>query len=55
MILAFDTSGPIGSVAVAHEGDVLARGLLRVQTGHASGLVPMIDQVLQEEIGRAHV
>ncbi|MGB1658816.1 MAG: tRNA (adenosine(37)-N6)-threonylcarbamoyltransferase complex dimerization subunit type 1 TsaB [Longimicrobiales bacterium] len=48
MILAFDTSGPIGSVAVAHEGDVLARGLLRVQTGHASGLVPMIDQVLQE-------
>lgn len=48
MILAFDTSGPIGSVAVAYEGDVLARGVLRVQTGHASGLVPMIDEVLRE-------
>lgn len=48
MILAFDTSGPIGSVAVAHDGDVRARGVLRVQTGHASGLVPMIDQVLSE-------
>jgi tRNA threonylcarbamoyladenosine biosynthesis protein TsaB len=48
VILAFDTSGPIGSVAVAHDGDVLARGILRVQTGHASGLVPMIEQVLEE-------
>ena len=48
MILAFDTSGPRGSVAVAHEGDVLARGMLVHQTGHASGLIPMIEDVLED-------
>ena len=48
MILAFDTSGPIGSVAVAHEGDVLARGFLTQQAGHASSLVPMIEEVLDK-------
>ena len=53
MILAFDTSGPTGSVAVAYQGDVLARGVLLVQAGHASGLIPMIDQVLEDaDIGR---
>jgi len=48
MILAFDTSGPIGSVAVAHEGDVLARVVLKQQTGHASGLLPRIEEVLED-------
>jgi tRNA threonylcarbamoyladenosine biosynthesis protein TsaB len=48
VILAFDTSGPIGSVAVSHEGEVLARGILNRQAGHASGLVPMIDEVLED-------
>lgn len=48
MILAFDTSCPVGSVAVAHGGDVLARGVLLQQAGHASGLVPMIEEVLEE-------
>lgn len=53
MILAFDTSGPVGSVAVAYQGDVLARGVLRVQAGHAAGLIPMINEVLEDaDVGR---
>ncbi|MDG2283140.1 MAG: hypothetical protein P8L45_08450, partial [Longimicrobiales bacterium] len=48
MILALDTSGPVGSVAVAHEGDVLARGVLMQQAGHASELVPTIAAVLDD-------
>lgn len=48
MILAFDTSGPIGSVVVAGEGEVLARVRMTRQASHASMLVPSIDAVLQE-------
>lgn len=48
MILAFDTSGPIGSVAVAAHGDVLARAVMTRQTSHASALIPTIDAVLRE-------
>lgn len=48
MILAFDTSGPIGSVAVAAEGHVLARALMTRQSGHASALIPTIDAVLKD-------
>jgi tRNA threonylcarbamoyladenosine biosynthesis protein TsaB len=46
--LAFDTSGPIGSVALAREGDVLARGIMTVQTAHAATLIPTIEDVLDE-------
>lgn len=48
MILAFDTSGPIGSVAVAAHDEVLARALMTRQASHASALVPTIDAVLEE-------
>ena len=48
LILAFDTSGPIGSVAVASGAVVLAREVLGRQGAHASGLVPAIDDVLDE-------
>jgi len=48
LLLAFDTSGPLGSVAVASGGDVLARGVMTRQAGHASGLVPMIDETLDD-------
>lgn len=48
MILAFDTSGPVGSVAVAAESDVLARAVMTRQGSHASALIPTIDAVLQD-------
>ncbi len=48
MILAFDTSGPVGSVAVAAGADVLARGVMTRQAGHAALLVPTIDDVLDD-------
>lgn len=48
MLLAFDTSGPIGSVAVAHRHEVLARIRLTRQAGHASALVPAIQATLEE-------
>lgn len=48
MVVGFDTSGPVGSVAVAVDGDVLARGLLARRGAHAAGLVPMIDEVLED-------
>lgn len=46
--LAFDTSGPIGSVAVAHGPDVLARTRLERQGRHAADLMPAIAEVLEE-------
>ena len=48
MILAFDTSGSVGSVAIAHEGRVLAREDMSQQAGHASDLLPTITAVLDE-------
>ena len=48
MILAFDTSGSIGSVAIAQKGQVLARADLFQQVGHASCLLPTIATVLNE-------
>ena len=48
MILAFDTSGSVGSVAIAHEGRVLAREDMSEQAGHASDLLPTITAVLDE-------
>jgi tRNA threonylcarbamoyladenosine biosynthesis protein TsaB len=48
MVLAFDTSGPVGSVAVALGAEVLARDVMTRQAGHASRLVPTIDDVLEE-------
>ena len=48
MILAFDTSGSVGSVAIATEGHVLARAEMSEQAGHASDLLPTITAVLAE-------
>ena len=47
-LLAFDTSGPVGSVAVALGSDVLARGLMTRRAEHAALLIPTIDDVLDE-------
>lgn len=48
MYLSLDTSGPVGSVVVSLGGDVLARGVMTRRAEHASGLLPLIDRVLDE-------
>lgn len=47
-LLAFDTSTPVGSVAVGREGEVLARALLLRAGEHAARLLPAIAEVLDE-------
>lgn len=44
--LALDTSGPVGFVAVARGGEVLARKRLEKRGRHASVLVPSVHEVL---------
>jgi tRNA threonylcarbamoyladenosine biosynthesis protein TsaB len=48
LLLAFDTSTPVGSVAVARGGEILARGLLLRRGEHASQLLPRIADLLAE-------
>ena len=48
VLLAFDTSSAVGSVAVGREGVVLAHSELEEQRKHASALVPAIRAVLLE-------
>ena len=48
VLLAFDTSSAVGSVAVGQEGVVLAHAELEEQRKHASALVPAIRKVLLE-------
>ncbi len=53
LLLAFDTSGPVGSVVAATGREVRARVVLARQAAHASGLLPAIDEVLEEAgVGR---
>lgn len=47
-LLAFDTSGPVGSVALAVEGRVIAVNLLAERTEHAARLLPAIHATLEE-------
>jgi len=46
--VAFDTAGDVGSVAVSHGADVLARSVLPDRGRHAGGLVPAIADTLEE-------
>ena len=48
VILAFDTSSAVGSVAVGRGGIVLAQQELEQQRKHASALIPAISTVLSE-------
>ena len=48
LLLAFDTSTPLGAVALGAGMDVLARRALRKQRAHSSDLVPAIHEVLAE-------
>jgi tRNA threonylcarbamoyladenosine biosynthesis protein TsaB len=53
LLLAFDTSTPVGSVAVARGGEILTRGLLLRRGEHASQLLPRIaDLLLDVGVGR---
>lgn len=55
-VLAFDTSGPIGSAAVGRGRRTLAHAVITRRAEHASGIVPLIDQVLEEaEVARGDV
>lgn len=45
--LAFDTSGPVGSVALARGGETLGSRFLLRQSRHASALVPAISSLLE--------
>jgi tRNA threonylcarbamoyl adenosine modification protein YeaZ len=47
VILALDTSGPFGSVAVGRAGTVLARVTLAERREHAARLVPAVDEALE--------
>ncbi len=47
-LLAFDTSTPMGSVALGAGTDVLARTELRRQGAHSSDLIPKIHETLEE-------
>jgi tRNA threonylcarbamoyladenosine biosynthesis protein TsaB len=47
-LLALDTSGPHGSVAVGHGSEVIARSTVAEPREHASRLVPTIEGVLRE-------
>ena len=48
VLLALDTSCPIGSVAVGRGGELLGRALLEQRTEHAARVIPAIEQVLEE-------
>ena len=48
LLLAVDTATHLGTVAVAAEGEVLARAELGPQGTHAALLVPAIDEVLED-------
>lgn len=47
-LVALETSGPVGSVALAVEGRVVARRFLDEARRHASRIVPALDEVLRE-------
>lgn len=47
-VVAIETSGWLGSVAVAVGGSVVARRFLTERAGHASGLMPAVREVLGE-------
>lgn len=48
LLLAFDTSGAIGSVGVARGGELLVEKSLESRREHAAALVPAIEAVLAE-------
>ncbi len=47
LYLALDTSGPMGTVAVARGSEILAKATLERQGAHASLLVPAVSEALE--------
>lgn len=47
-VVAIETSGRLGSVAIAVGGSVASRRFLTERAGHASGLVPAVQEALAE-------
>lgn len=48
LLLALDTSGSLGSIAIGQGGQVRACVTLTRDAGHASGLIPAIDEALAQ-------
>lgn len=46
VLLALETSGAVGSVAVSRDGEVVARAFLQGRRTHASGIVPAVEGAL---------
>ena len=46
VLVALDTSGPVGSVAVARAGTVVSRTFLTSERGHAAAVVPALERSL---------
>lgn len=46
VMLALDTSTPVGSVAVGRDGEVLAESRLQVRATHSEAVLPEIDRLL---------
>jgi len=56
MMLAFDTSGRVGSAAVDGIGGSVVHGVITKRAEHASGLVPLIEEVLSRaDVERADI
>ncbi len=49
LTLAFDTSGPVGSVSLAREGTPVGSRFLLHQSRHASALIPAISSLLEAQ------
>ena len=55
-VLAFDTSGPFCSVALFHDGRVVAEAFAEMARGQAEALMPMISDLMTEAgTGRRHL
>lgn len=53
VLLALETSGPVGSVAVSSGSEVLGRVFLGDRGGHAAALIPAVeDALVQAELAR---
>ena len=56
VLVAVETSGPVGSVAVARGGRVLGRAFLEEESGHAARVVPALEDALERVgLGRADI
>ena len=47
--VAIETSGRVGSVAVVHDGAVVAEAAFPHELKHAAGLVPLMDRLVREQ------